>query len=123
MKNKRLIDSFKHAKDGIKTGVKQERNMKIQFTIMILVIILGFILKISATEWIICIILFGLVISLELVNTAIETTVDLVTNEVKDLAKIAKDTAAGAVLVAAILATIIGMIIFLPKVMTILEVI
>ena len=123
MKNKRLIDSFKHAKDGIKTGVKQERNMKIQFTIMILVIILGFILKISATEWIICIILFGLVISLELVNTAIETTVDLVTNEVKDLAKIAKDTAAGAVLVAAILSTIIGMIIFLPKVMTILEVI
>ena len=61
-------------------------------------------------------ILFGLVISLELVNTAIENVVDLVTMEKKPKAKIAKDVAAGAVLVSAIFSAIIGLIIFIPKI-------
>ena len=61
--------------------------------------------------------LFGLVMALELVNTSIEAVVDLVTEERKPLAKIAKDTAAGAVLIAAIMAAIIGCVIFVPKVM------
>ena len=58
----------------------------------------------------------GLVIALELVNTAIESVVDLVTTERKPLAKTAKDTAAGAVLVAAIMAAIVGLIIFVPRI-------
>lgn len=69
------------------------------------------------TEWCICLTLFGLVMALELVNTSIEAVVDLVTEERKPLAKIAKDTAAGAVLIAAIMAAIIGCVIFVPKVM------
>ena len=66
--------------------------------------------------YIICLILFGLVISLELVNTAVESTVDLVTEEKRPLAKKAKDTAAGAVLVSAIAAAIIGLMIFIPRI-------
>lgn len=81
-----------------------------------LVIIGGIILHISLQEWITVLILFGLVISLELVNTAVESTVDLVTEEKRPLAKKAKDTAAGAVLVSAIAAAIIGLMIFVPKI-------
>ena len=77
--------------------------------------IAGFVLKLSAVEWCICLGLFGLVMALELVNTAVEAVVDLVTQEYKPLAKIAKDTAAGAVLIAAIMAAIAGLIIFVPK--------
>ena len=67
--------------------------------------------------YIICIILFGFVISLELVNTAIESTVDLITIEKHPQAKIAKDVAAGSVLIAAITSIIIGLIIFIPKIL------
>ena len=87
----------------------------IHISIMILVIIAGIFLKISKMEWIICIILFGFVISLELVNSAIEVTVDIAMPEINEKAKNAKDIAAGAVLVSAIAAAIIGLIIFVPK--------
>lgn len=116
IKMKKLINSFKYAFEGIFTAFKAEQNMKIHIIIMILVIILGIVLKISKIEWIICIILFGFVISLELVNTAIENTVDLITQEENPKAKIAKDVAAGAVLIAAITAVVIGFIIFVPKI-------
>ena len=96
--------------------MKTERNVKIHITIMILVIIAGIVLKINTQEWIICIILFGLVISLELVNSAIEATVDIAMPEINEKAKVAKDVAAGAVLVSAIASAIIGLIIFIPKV-------
>ena len=116
---KKLLKSFKYAFDGIYTGIKEEQNMKIHITIMILVIIFGIMLKISKTEWIICIILFGLVISMELINTAIENTVDLITKEKNEQAKIAKDVAAGAVLVSTIAAATIGLMIFVPKILEI----
>ena len=61
--------------------------------------------------------LFGLILSLELVNTALEAVVDLVTEERRPLAKLAKDTAAGAVLIAAIMAAGVGLLIFVPKVL------
>ena len=74
-------------------------------------------LKINTTEWIICILLFGLVISMELMNTAIENTVNLITKEKNQQAKIAKDVAAGAVLASAIVSAIIGLMIFVPKIL------
>ena len=80
-----------------------------------MVTIFGFLLKISVTEWCICLVLFGLIISLEMVNTAVEAVVDLVTRERRPLARYAKDTAAGAVLAASIFAAIVGIIIFAPK--------
>ena len=82
--------------------------------------IAGAVLGITPIEWCICLTLFGLVIALELVNTAIESVVDLVTTERKPLAKAAKDTAAGAVLVAAIMAAIVGLIIFVPRIASLL---
>lgn len=114
---KKLIKSFKYAFEGILIGIKEEQNMKIHITIMILVIIFGIMLKINTIEWIICILLFGLVISMELINTAIENTVDLITKENNQQAKIAKDVAAGAVLVSAIVSSVIGLMIFIPKIL------
>ena len=113
---KKLIKSFKYAFEGIFTGIKKEQNMKIHIAIMIIVIIFGITLKISKIEWIICIALFGLVISMELINTAIEQTVNLVTKDINPIAKYAKDVAAGAVLINAIMAAIIAGIIWIPKI-------
>lgn len=113
--------SLGHAIDGIITCLKKERNIKIHCIMMILVIVFGIIFQLSVYEWLICILLFGSVISLELVNTAVEAVVDLCTSEYHELAKIAKDTAAGAVLVSAIAAAVIGIMIFLPKLMTFLS--
>ena len=75
--------------------------MKIHCLAVIAVTVAGTFLHIKPVEWCICLLLFGLILSLELVNTALEAVVDLVTKEKKPLAKIAKDTAAGAVLVSA----------------------
>lgn len=116
MKNKKLINSFKYAFQGIGSAFNSERNMKIHYTFMALVIIFGFLLKISMTEWIICIALFGLVISAEMFNTAIEYVVDIASPEKQEKAKHAKDIAAGAVLVNAIVSAIIGLQIFIPKI-------
>ena len=111
----KLTFSFKYAFEGIITTIKEERNMFIHFLIAIIVVITGIYVRLSLNEWLICLLLFALVFSLELINTAIENTVDLVTTKKKKKAKLAKDAAAGAVLIAAIFASIIGIIIFLPK--------
>lgn len=116
-----LRKTFGYAFEGILTGIRKERNMRIHTVAMILVVFFGTVLGLSATEWCICLVLFGLVMALELVNTAVEAVVDLVTEERKSLAKIAKDTAAGAVLIAAIMAAVIGCIIFLPKILEFAE--
>ena len=115
MKAKKLINSFKYAFMGIFSSMKTERNLKIHISIMILVILFGLIFQISAFEWILCIVCFGIVISGELFNTAIETVVDMVRPEYNEKAKLAKDISAGGVLVLAIASAIIGFIIFLPK--------
>lgn len=111
----KLTFSFKYAFEGIITTIKEERNMFIHFLITIIVVITGIYVRLSLNEWFICLLLFALVFSLELINTAIENTVDLVTTKKNKKAKLAKDAAAGAVLIAAIFASIIGIIIFLPK--------
>ncbi len=116
---KRLVNSFKFAGEGIITSFKSEKNMKIHFLAMFIVIILGFALHISLIEWIVCIILFGGVIGAEMFNTAIETVVDMVMPYKNPKAKIAKDVAAGGVLVWAICSAIIGGIVFIPKIIEI----
>lgn len=110
-----LIKSFGYAFQGIFTSLAKERNLKIHFAIAILVVIFGFLLKIALWEWIVCLILFGLVISLELANTAIEEVVDLASPKWHEKAKRAKDAAAGAVLFSALISAVIGIIIFAPK--------
>ena len=107
-----LYESFGYAFEGIWTGICKERNMKIHCAAGALVILFGFFLRISLIQWCICLGLCALVMSLELVNTALEAVVDLACQEVHPLAKKA---AAGAVLTAAIFAAIVGCLIFLPK--------
>lgn len=110
-----LRRSFGNAWAGIIVCMIEERNIKIHCIVAVLVVIFGLILDISMTEWYICFTLFGLIMGLELVNTAVESVVDLVTEEWQPLAKRAKDCAAGAVLIAAIWAAVTGGIIFFPK--------
>ena len=111
---KALIKSFQHAFCGILTSFVIGRNIKVHYIAALAAILGGLYFGISKVEFLIILLVSTQVICLEMVNTAIERTVDLVTVEYHLYAKIAKDIAAGAVLVAAIFATIIGGIIFLP---------
>ena len=120
MKNKKLINSFKYAFSGVISAFKTERNMKIHVSVMILVILCGIIFKLETWEWIVCICLFALVIGGELFNTAIEIVVDLAMPKINDKAKKSKDIAAGGVLVLAIGSAIIGLMIFIPKIINLL---
>lgn len=115
MKKDPLYKSFGYAFQGIFNTIRTERNIKIRCVAAILVTIFGIWLQISRTEWMICFVLFGLILALELVNTAVEATVDLCTEDRRPLAKKAKDAAAGAVLIAAIFAAVIGLMIFIPR--------
>lgn len=120
-KRNRMLFSFIYASEGIHKGFTTERNMVIHFSVMTAVIVFGAILGLSRGEWMVCIILFGLVLMAELFNTAIETIVDILCPVIDPRAKIAKDTAAGAVLIAAIASAIIGLIIFIPKLILLIQ--
>ena len=111
---KAFIKSFQHAFCGVLTSFVIGRNIKVHYIAALAAILGGLYFGISKVEFLIILLVSTQVICLEMVNTAIERTVDLVTVEYHLYAKIAKDVAAGAVLVAAIVATIIGGIILLP---------
>jgi len=113
---KRLINSFKYAVEGLVYAFKYEQNIIVHMLVCITTIILGIILKLNTFEWLICFVMFGLVIATELINTSIEAVVDLACPKKDPLAKIAKDTASAAVLVFALIAAISGLIIFIPKI-------
>lgn len=114
MSEKRFhILSFKYAFEGIATALKKEPNLKFHLILAIIVIIAGFILQISQRDWIIVVILIGLIISVELTNTAIEAVVDAFAPSEHPGAKLAKDISAGAVLVVSITAAAVGIIVFL----------
>lgn len=114
-KVKRIRNSFKYAGTGIFSAFKTELNMQVHFCVMLLVILCGIVFNISLSEWRLCTILFGIVIGAEIFNTAIETVVDLVMPNINEKAKLAKDLSAGAVLVIAISAAIVGLTIFISK--------
>lgn len=110
-----MTSSFKFGFEGIAAAAR-ERNVQIHFGISVFVVLSGFFFEINKYEWIAIILCIGGMVSLEMMNTAIERTVDMYTEEFHPLAKQAKDIAAGAVLIFAIASVIIGMIIFLPKI-------
>ena len=118
IRSKNFFDSFKHAFAGIWHGIKTARNLQFDLCFFILVIICGFIFQISITEWLAVLICSALVMSLELVNSAIEDAVNLAMPDIHPLAKASKDVAAGAVLLAAIMSVVIGLIIFIPKIIS-----
>ena len=117
---KRLRKSFGYAFKGIDDVIEHEPNMKIHVVVAILVVIMAFILKVSIIEWIILVLLIGAVLAAETINTTIENLVDMYTKEYDEKAKNVKDTA-GTVLILAITSAIIGLIIFIPKIIYLLE--
>ena len=114
---KKLINSFKYALEGFISSFKTERNMKIHILAMVIVVLFGIYLKLDLIEWCIIVISIALVLAAELFNTAIETIVDMVSPEKNPKAKLAKDISAAAVLALAIGAAVIGLIIFIPKIL------
>ena len=117
---KKFFHSFTYPIKGLKYAYRNEQNLAVDVGISLLVLIAGVIFKLEKTEWLVVILTIGAVISLELINTAIEAVVDMVTEEYHPLAKVAKDTSAAAVFVCAIAAVVVGLIIFLPKVIDLL---
>ncbi len=113
MTNQRVL-SFKYAYEGIVAALKEEPNLKIHIIIALAIIVLGWFLNISRLEWLILTLTIGVVISVELTNTAIEALVDSFTSENHPGAKKAKDISAGAVLVVSVMAVVIGLMVFLP---------
>jgi len=110
------LRSFVYAYNGIKYTFVSQHNFLIHIALTILAILLGYFLNISNIEWIAIIIVIGIVLSAEIFNSSIEELVNLISPEKNIRAGIIKDLAAGAVLISAIAAFIIGAIIFLPKI-------
>jgi len=109
--------SFKYAFSGLNYGFTTSRNFKIQLTFALISLTVGFVLHISTSNYVILIATIMSVLILEILNTSIESLVDLVAKkEFNRLAKISKDTSAGAVLLASINSVIIALYIFLPKI-------
>jgi diacylglycerol kinase len=109
---KRLINSFRFAVKGFREALSGQINLRIHLIVSLIVIVAAFSFRVSAIEWSILLLCIGLVISLELINTAIEKLVDMVSPEWKEQAGHIKDVAAAAVLIVSLVALIIGLIIF-----------
>lgn len=116
-----LIQFFRPALTGLSAAFRSQFNMKIHGLMTFLVVIAAFYFQLSAVEW--CIILFciGSVISAELLNTSLEVTVDIASPKIQEKAGLAKDIAAAAVLLAALFSAIIGLIIFVPKIIVLFQ--
>ena len=120
-KDKRKFSgSIKYCLEGINFVITNESNFKKEIVIGIIALLLSYILKISRIEFIIILIMIALVLTSEIINTSIEKVVDLYTKDYNNLAKIAKDVSAGSVLVMSIFSLLVGVIIFLPKIINVL---
>lgn len=122
MKSRNLIDSFNNAVNGIIYVIKKERNMKIHILAAVVILILSLFYKLSRVEFLVLCLTIALVIACELFNTAIEVIVDIIVDVYHPKAKIVKDVAAGAVMVAAFVSIIIGYFLFFDHVSSDLEI-
>lgn len=113
---KRFINSFKYSIEGLIYAYRNEQSLFIHVCMTILVIVLGLLLGLERYEWLFLFIIIGIILAAELMNTAIESTIDLVCKKFDVNAKIAKDTAAASVFILAIIAIIGGLYIFIPKI-------
>lgn len=115
-----LLLSFRFAFQGIAYAFRTQRNFKIHCAISAAVIIAGLLLRISGEQWTVLAVVVGLVFQTELTNTAVEAIVDRISPEFNELAKVAKDCSAAAVLVTAVAAVVVGVLIFVPKILALL---
>ena len=113
---KTRLKSFKYAFNGLKILWKEQHNARIHFLFVIGVVIAGFTFKISLTEWMLLVFAMGFVIVTEIINSSIENLADFIELKQNPHIKKIKDLAAGAVLISALVAVVIGLIIFVPKV-------
>ncbi|KPU44109.1 undecaprenol kinase [Oxobacter pfennigii] len=123
MKLRRLIDSFNYAVQGIIHTLSTQKNMRIHFFIAIFILVLSLFFDLSRIELLILFLSITFVFVLEMINTAIETAIDLYANYYHPLAKIAKNVAAGAVLIAALNAVLVGYLLFFDKLKPITDVV
>lgn len=115
MKKRTIIDSFNYAVSGIITSLKTEKNMKVHYIIAILIIISSLFFDFTRIEFLLLLFSISLVVITEMINTALERVVDLITEDFHPLARIVKDVAAGAVLIAAINSIIVGYLLFFDR--------
>ena len=120
-KDKTFLRGVGYCLEGIAYTFHDEKNFRIEVILGILAVIASFILKISLIEWVIVVFLITMVLVLELINTAFESMVDLYTQEYNKVAKATKDIIAGAVLVTCLFSFIIGILIFVPKVLELIK--
>ncbi|AVQ99404.1 diacylglycerol kinase [Oceanobacillus iheyensis] len=116
LKDNRKSIGFKYAWNGIISVVRSERNFRIHLLATILVITAGLVMQLSQVEWLFIVVAIGSVLVTECVNSAIEKMLDYLNPEIHPKAKVVKDLSAGAVLLCAIMATVIGLIVFIPKI-------
>ena len=109
-----LASSFRYASRGILQVFRSERSFRLQIFAFALVVIAGFIFRITGMEWVFILIAGSIVLVSEMINTAVEYIIDLITEEYRVLAGHIKNVTAGAVLVSSIIAVIIGLVIFVP---------
>lgn len=122
MKQRNLIQSLNDAVEGILHTVRTQVNMRIHIFIALLVLIVAAVLDVARDEYVILVLTIGMVLTAEGINTAIEATVDLVTDRYHPLAKIAKNAAAGAVLIAAITSVFVGYLVFFRRLVALADV-
>jgi diacylglycerol kinase len=110
-----FVRSFSFAGQGVWHAVRTQRNMRVHLVAAAAAVAAGLILRISAVDWACVVTAIGLVLTAETLNTVVEALADLCTDEYHPLAKIAKDTAAGAVLISSVAALGVGAAVFLPR--------
>ncbi|WP_328800357.1 diacylglycerol kinase family protein [Paenibacillus sp. LX16] len=113
--------TFRYAAEGVMYALRTQVNMRIHVVVALLVIVAGLTLHISRLDWLFVCVAIVIVIVAELFNTAVEAAVDLISPDIHPLAKAAKDTAAGAVLLAAVFAVIIGIFVFYRPMLTLIS--
>jgi undecaprenol kinase len=116
----RFKNSFRFAFAGLKYALLHERNMQIHVVVTVVVMVLALLLSVPTLQMLVLLVVIGVVLALELVNTAMEHVVDLVTDDFYPLAKAAKDLSAAAVLVFSMIAAVIGIMIFLKPILYLL---
>ncbi|GGJ83332.1 diacylglycerol kinase [Lentibacillus kapialis] len=114
-KRKGSLFGFSHAWDGLKAVVRTEMNFRIHLITAFLVMLAGLFFRLTAVEWIMIFFAIGLVLIAEMLNTAIEKTLDYLKPDLHPQAKLIKDLSAGAVLISALVATVVGLLVFLPE--------
>lgn len=120
-KNRTFFDSFRYAFQGVYTVFQEERNMRFHVLATIAIILISLFLSLSKSEWLWILLVCFLVIVMEIWNTVIENTIDMVSPDYHPLAKKVKDMAASAVLFTSIFSVLIGAAILLPKVLTLFK--